>query len=98
MDTDRLREQSVLDEEHESFRNELASVHADGRRKWVYARKPAGHYYRLRTILSWFLLTFLFAAPFVKVGGQQLVLLNFFERRFVLLGLVFWPQDFYLVV
>lgn len=98
MDTDRLREQSVLDEEHESFRNELASVHADGRRKWVYARKPAGHYYRLRTILSWFLLTFLFTAPFVKVGGQQLVLLNFFERRFVLLGLVFWPQDFYLVV
>jgi len=87
-----------LDEEHETFRNELASVNADGRRKWVFARKPAGAYYRLRTILSWFLLAFLFAAPFVKVGGQQLVLLNFLERRFVLLGLVFWPQDFYLVV
>lgn len=87
-----------LDEEHETFRNELASVHKDGRRKWVYARKPSGQYFRLRTILSWFLLVFLFAAPFVKVGGQQLVLLNFLERRFVLLGLVFWPQDFYLVV
>lgn len=87
-----------LDEEHETFRNELASVNKDGRRKWVYARKPAGRYFRLRTILSWFLLAFLFAAPFVKVGGQQLVLLNFLERRFVLLGLVFWPQDFYLVV
>ncbi len=87
-----------LDEEHETFRNELASVNKDGRRKWIYARKPAGRYFRLRTILSWFLLVFLFAAPFVKVGGQQLVLLNFLERRFVLLGLVFWPQDFYLVV
>ncbi|MEI6245075.1 MAG: cytochrome c oxidase accessory protein CcoG [Acidobacteriota bacterium] len=87
-----------LDEEHETFRNELASVNKDGKRKWVYARKPAGRYFRLRTILSWFLLAFLFAAPFVKVGGQQLVLLNFLERRFVLLGVVFWPQDFYLVV
>lgn len=87
-----------LDEEHETFRNELASVHKDGRRKWVYARKPSGRFFRWRTVLSWFLLAFLFAAPFVKVGGQQLVLLNFLERRFVLLGLVFWPQDFYLVV
>lgn len=87
-----------LDEEHETFRNELASVHKDGRRKWVYARKPSGRYYQIRTVLSWFLLAFLFAAPFVKVGGQQLVLLNFLERRFVLFGLVFWPQDFYLVV
>jgi len=87
-----------LDPAHETFRNELASVHADGRRKWVYARKPSGWFYGQRTVLSWFLLAFLFAAPFVRVGGQQLVLLNFLERRFVLLGLVFWPQDFYLVV
>ncbi|HEY8551632.1 MAG TPA: cytochrome c oxidase accessory protein CcoG [Vicinamibacterales bacterium] len=87
-----------LDEEHETFRNELASVHRDGRRKWIYARKPSGRYYRARTILSWFLLAFLFLAPFVKVQGQQLVLLDVIERRFVLLGLVFWPQDFHLVV
>lgn len=85
-------------EEHETFRNELASVHKDGRRKWVYARQPSGRFYRRRTILSWFLLAFLFSAPFIKVAGQPLVLLNFLERRFVLFGLAFWPQDFYLVV
>ena len=86
------------DEEHETFRNALASVHADGRRKWVYARQPSGRYYRARTILSWFLLAFLFAAPFIRVNGQQFVLLGFLDRRFVLFGLTFWPQDFYLVV
>jgi cytochrome c oxidase accessory protein FixG len=86
------------DQEHETFRNELASVHTDGRRKWVYARKPAGRFYTRRTVLSWFLLVFLFTAPFIKVAGQPLVLLNFLERRFVLFGLAFWPQDFYLVV
>jgi cytochrome c oxidase accessory protein FixG len=87
-----------FDEAHDSFRNELASVHADGRRKWVYARQPSGRYYRARTILSWLLLGFLFAAPFVTVNGHQLILLDFLERRFAFFGLVFWPQDFYLVV
>jgi cytochrome c oxidase accessory protein FixG len=86
------------DEDHDTFRNALASVHADGRRKWVYAREPSGPRYRARTYLSWFLLAFLFSAPFIKVNGFQLILLDFLERRFVLFGLVFWPQDFYLVV
>lgn len=86
------------DAEHESFRNELASVHRDGRRKWVYARQPSGSRYRARTVLSWFLLVFLCAAPFVQLNGQPLILLNFLERRFTFFGLVFWPQDFYLVV
>ncbi|HEX7088401.1 MAG TPA: cytochrome c oxidase accessory protein CcoG [Vicinamibacterales bacterium] len=85
-------------EEHETFRNELASVARDGRRRWIYAQQPSGRFYRARTIVSWFLLAFLLAAPFVKFRGQPLVLLNVLERRFVFFGVVFWPQDFYLVV
>jgi cytochrome c oxidase accessory protein FixG len=85
-------------DEHETFRNELASVHPDGRRKWVYARQPSGRLYRARTVVSWFLLAFLFLAPFVRLRGEPLVLLDILNRKFVLLGLVFWPQDFYLVV
>jgi cytochrome c oxidase accessory protein FixG len=87
-----------FDEDHETFRNELATVAPDGRRRWIYARKPSGRYYRARTILSWFLLAFLLGAPFVKVGGLPLMLFNVIERRFILFGIVFWPQDFYLVV
>ncbi len=44
------------------------------------------------------LLAFLFLAPFITVGGQPLMMLNVLERRFVLLGVLFRPQDFYLVV
>jgi len=88
----------VHDEDHDTFRNELASIQRDGRRRWVFARQPSGPRYRARTILSWFLLAFLFTAPFIRVNGQQLLLLDFLERRFVFFGLVFWPQDFYLVV
>ena len=87
-----------MNDDHEAFRNELASVHKDGRRKWVYARQPSGRYYRARTVLSWFLLAFLLSAPFIRVNGQPLVLLGFLERKFVLFGLSFPPQDFYLVV
>jgi cytochrome c oxidase accessory protein FixG len=88
----------VYDEDHDTFRNELASIQRDGRRRWVFARQPSGPRYRARTVLSWFLLAFLFGAPFITVNGQQLLLLDFLERRFVFFGLVFWPQDFYLVV
>lgn len=89
---------AALDQAHDTFRDELASVRKDGRRKWVYARQPSGRYYRARTWLSWFLLLFLFGAPFVTFRGEPLVLINVIERRFVLFGLVFLPQDFYLVV
>lgn len=85
-------------EAHETFRNELASITPDGRRRWIYARKPSGRLYNARTAVSVVLLAFLFSAPFVQVNGQPLMLLNVLERRFVLFGMVFWPQDFYLVV
>lgn len=93
---------SIIDldvvEDHERFRAELASIQPDGRRKWIYARKPPNRrYYRLRTYVSWVLLAFLFAAPHIKVGGHQFVLLNIIDREFVLLGVPFWPNDFYLV-
>jgi len=88
----------AVDDPHDSFRNELASVHRDGRRKWVYARQPSGRFYRARTAVAILLLGFLVGAPFIEVNGQPLILLNVLERRFVLFGLVFWPQDFHLVV
>src|SRR6266542_68510 len=82
----------------DSFRNALASVRPDGRRQWIFARQPSGPLYRARTAVSVFLLVFLFLAPFVTVHGQPLMLLNVIERKFVLLGAVFRPQDFYVVV
>lgn len=85
-------------EAHDTFRNELASLNTDGRRRWIYARQPSGPYYRARTIVAVFLLAFLLLAPFIMVHGQPLMLLNVLERRFVLLGVVFPPQDFGLVV
>jgi cytochrome c oxidase accessory protein FixG len=85
-------------EEHETFRNELASVARDGRRRWVYARQPSGRLYSARTALSVFLIAFLLLAPFITVHGQPLMLLDILNRRFVILGTLFMPQDFHIVV
>ena len=67
-------------------------------RQWIYPKLIKGKLYRYRNVFSWFLLALLFAGPFLKINGEQLILLNVLERKFVFFGVVFWPQDFYLFV
>ena len=38
----------------------------------------------------------MFSGPFIRIGGEPLLLLNVVERKFVIFGQIFWPQDFYL--
>nr|WP_276898014.1 cytochrome c oxidase accessory protein CcoG [Pedobacter kyonggii] len=66
-------------------------------RNFIYPKKPSGRLYTYRKWVSYVLLLFLFSCPFLKLNGEQLVLLNFIERKFVFFGLIFTPQDFYLL-
>jgi len=83
-------------EENDAFRDHLATVDEEGNRKWVYPKKPVGKFYNYRTIISYILLAFLFAGPFIKINGNPLLLLNVLERKFSILGFMFYPQDFYI--
>ena len=58
-------------------------------RNFLYPKKPSGKLYAYRKWVSYVLLVFLFAAPFLKIKGEQWVLLNFIERKFVFFGLIF---------
>jgi cytochrome c oxidase accessory protein FixG len=78
------------------FRDHLSTADKEGHRMWLYPRKPHGRFYRARTWLSWFLLAIMFAGPFIRVRGNPLLLLNFVERKFVILGHIFWPQDMFI--
>ncbi|MBK9334286.1 MAG: cytochrome c oxidase accessory protein CcoG [Ignavibacteria bacterium] len=80
----------------ESFKDTISIVNKEGGRKWIYPKKPAGRFYNARTILSVFLLAFMFGAPWIKIDGHPFMLFNIIERRFILFGTVFTPQDFYL--
>ncbi len=81
-----------------SFRDKLTTVSEEGKRVWVYPKRPKGRLYNYRNLVAYFLLAFLVVAPFIKYRGDQFMLLNILERKFILFGVIFWPQDFYLVV
>ncbi|MBU2492055.1 MAG: cytochrome c oxidase accessory protein CcoG [Bacteroidetes bacterium] len=82
----------------EKFRDELATVTKEGKRIWIYPKKPKGRYYTARNIISVFLLGFLFLMPFIKVNGHPFMLFNILERKFILFSIPFGPHDFYLFV
>ncbi len=86
------------DKRDESFRDKITTVDESGKRKWVFPKKPKGKFYNYRTYLSYFFLTLLFAGPWIKIAGEPLLLVNVIERKFVIFGQVFWPQDFHLFV
>ncbi|MCX2574928.1 cytochrome c oxidase accessory protein CcoG [Pedobacter sandarakinus] len=65
-------------------------------RNFIYPKKPSGKLYSYRKWFSYLLLLFFFSCPFISLNGEQLVLLNLLERKFVFFGLIFTPQDFYL--
>jgi cytochrome c oxidase accessory protein FixG len=82
----------------DAFRDKVGFISDDGSRSYIYPKKPSGRYTNYRSYLSWGLLALLFAGPFIKIGGQPFLLLDVIGRKFVILGQVFWPQDFYLLV
>ncbi|MCH6200363.1 cytochrome c oxidase accessory protein CcoG [Aquiflexum sp. LQ15W] len=82
----------------ENFRDSLASVSSEGKRNWIYPKKVSGKFYKWRTYLSWVLLAILFAGPFIQVGGRPYMLFNIFERKFIIFGAAFWPQDTHLLI
>ena len=82
----------------DSYRDTIATVDETGKRIWIYPKKPSGRFYNWRSYLSWGFLAFLFLMPFVKLNGDPLILLNVLERRFIIFGIHFTPQDFHLFV
>ncbi|QQL50248.1 cytochrome c oxidase accessory protein CcoG [Mucilaginibacter ginkgonis] len=68
------------------------------KRRWIYPLIRKGQLYNWRSRISYAYLALFFAGPFIRIGGQPLLLLNFVDRQFVILGQVFWPQDIFLFV
>lgn len=85
-------------EGEESFRDTIGTINSEGKRKWIFPKKPSGSFYDKRKIVSYLLIAFLLSAPFIKINGNQFLLFNVFDRKFNIFGIPFWPQDFYIIV
>lgn len=96
----RTPEEDLIAEIYEEgeFRNSFATVNDEGKRNWIFAKKPKGNYYRWRSIVAYLVLAVLFTGPFLKWNGDPMFLFNILERKFILFGVTFWPQDFHLFV
>lgn len=60
----------------------------------VYPREVKGRFQRLRVIAVFALLGLFYIVPWLSLDGRQAVLFDLPERKFYVLNLVFWPQDF----
>lgn len=83
----------VLDQ---SFRDSIATVNAQGKRNFLFPKKPKGKLYNLRTMATALYLAVFFTLPFIKVNGEPLFLFHVIERKFIFFGQIFWPQDFFI--
>ena len=60
----------------------------------VYPRHVKGRFGRWRNVAMYGLLGLFYVLPWLTVGGHQAVLFDLPARKFYILGLTFWPQDF----
>ncbi len=65
------------------------------KRKKIYPREVHGLFARLRTLGVVTLLGLYYGIPWMLWDGRQAVLFDLPARKFHILGLTFWPQDFF---
>jgi len=60
----------------------------------VYPREISGRFSNLRRLAAWILLGVFYATPWLRWDDRQAILFDLPARKFHLLGLTLWPQDF----
>jgi cytochrome c oxidase accessory protein FixG len=80
------------------FRDHLATVTEEGKRIWIFPKRPSGKFHRYRVIAAIILLAILFFVPLININGHPFMLLDILGRKFILFGISFGPHDFHLFV
>lgn len=76
---------------------EVSEIDLYQRREKIYTRAIEGFFQRVRLYTGWPLLIGYFGLPWLNWGERQSVLFDLPNRQFHILGLTFWPQDFFLL-
>jgi cytochrome c oxidase accessory protein FixG len=81
-----------------NFRDHIGTIDESGKRNFLYPRKTNGRFTNYRRIASYILLAILVGTPFIQINGRPFMMFNVLERKFILFGQIFWPEDFFLAV
>lgn len=87
---------NTIEDAKGSYRDSVATISKEGKRNFINPKKPKGKLYNRRTLFSIFYLIVFFTLPFIKVHGEPLLMINVLERKFIIFGMIFWPQDFFI--
>jgi cytochrome c oxidase accessory protein FixG len=71
----------------------LSTLERDGSRRWLYPRLSKGRFWSRRRVVAYVLLALFTLAPFLRIGGKPVILLDLARRHFTFLGITFLPTD-----
>ena len=71
----------------------LATLNADGSRRWIRPRPSHGRWWLSRRNVAWVLMALFLALPHFRIGGKPAVFLDLPRREFTILGTTFLPTD-----
>jgi polyferredoxin len=91
-----METEAIISDKKGSYRDSVATISKEGKRNFINPKQPKGRLYNLRTWFSVFYLIVFFTLPFIKVHDEPLLMINVLDRKFILFGMVFWPQDFFI--
>jgi cytochrome c oxidase accessory protein FixG len=96
----KLREEEGKDPSYSgiSYRDKISTIRTDGKRNYIHPKKPKGRFTNWRNILGLILMLMMITFPLIKINGEPFVMLNFMERKFVIFGAIFWPQDTFIMM
>ncbi|HVZ48376.1 MAG TPA: cytochrome c oxidase accessory protein CcoG [Gemmatimonadaceae bacterium] len=71
----------------------LATLNADGSRRWIRPKPSHGRYWTRRRSVAWVLMALFLGLPHVRILGRPAILLDLPRREFTLFGTTFLPTD-----
>ena len=63
----------------------------------IYTRKIKGFFQRFRKVTLWLMMSAFFITCWIQIDGQPLILFDIQHSKYYVFGMVFWPQDFFLL-
>jgi len=72
-------------------------VHLYEKREKIHPRAIGGFFDTIRSRTVWITMGFFLSVPWLNWQGRQAILFDLPERKFHILGITFWPQDFILL-
>ncbi len=71
----------------------LASLSADGSRRWIDPQPSRGRFWRIRLAIGWALIALFVGLPHVTLGGHPGIFLDLATRQFTFFGVTLRPTD-----